>query len=146
MKTPLIMNQLMELPPSFYHKAPDGYSYECEEYKKNLLRIWLLHPDIFSYTTDRVRTIWGFYNPKKDQYFSPIDWENSYKDDDYYDEYKERGLKWDLYIQQYASVHDKDGKYLRDCTYDDWEVCKANGIKVEMLSDEGCEVMGWCDG
>ena len=72
MKTPLIMNQLMELPPSFYHKAPDGYSYECEEYKKNLLRIWLLHPDIFSYTTDRVRTIWGFYNPKKDQYFSPI--------------------------------------------------------------------------
>jgi hypothetical protein len=76
----------------------------------------------------------------------PIDWENLYKDDDYYDEYRERGLKWDLYIQQYASVHDKDGKYLRDCTYDDWEVCKANGIKEEMLSDPGCEVMGWCDG
>lgn len=64
MKTPLIMNQLMELPPSFYHKPPDGYSYECEEYKKNLLRIWLLHPDIFSYTTDRVRTIWGFCKTK----------------------------------------------------------------------------------
>ena len=56
------------------------------------------------------------------------------------------GLKWDLPIQQYASVHDKDGKYLRDCTYEDWEVCKANGIKEEMLSDEGCEIMGWCDG
>ena len=75
MKTPLIMNQLIELPPSFYHKAPDGYSYECEEYKKNLLRIWLLHPDIFSYTTDRVRTIWGFAKYNKDgttTYFSPI--------------------------------------------------------------------------
>ncbi len=67
-------------------------------------------------------------------------------DDEYYAEYREKGLKWDLYIQQYASVHDKDGKYLRDCTYDDWEVCKANGIKEEMLSDEGCEIMGWCDG
>ena len=56
-----------------------------------------------------------------------IDWD--IWDDEYYAEYKEMGLKWDLPIQQYASVHDKDGKYLRDCTYDDWEVCKANGIK-----------------
>ena len=64
MKTPLMMNQLMELPPSFYHNAPEGYSYECEEYKKNLLRIWLLHPDVYSYTTDSVRTIWGFCKTK----------------------------------------------------------------------------------
>tara|TARA_B100001142_G_scaffold32960_1_gene29267 strand:- start:145 stop:528 length:384 start_codon:yes stop_codon:yes gene_type:complete len=74
----------------------------------------------------------------------PIDW-NIWNDDDDL-EMRDKGFKWDFHIQQYASVHTKDGKYLRDCTYEDWEVCKANGIKEEMLSDPGCEIMGWCDG
>ena len=51
------------------------------------------------------------------------------------------GIKWDLCVT-YASVHDKDGKYLRDCTYEDWEVCKANGIKEEMFRAEGREILG----
>ena len=73
-----------------------------------------------------------------------IDWDIWNDDDDL--EMRDKGFKWDFYISQYVSVHDKDGKYLRDCTYEDWEVCKANGIKEEMLSDPGCEIMGWCNG
>ena len=73
-----------------------------------------------------------------------IDWDIWNDEDDL--EMRDRGFKWDFLITQYASVHDKDGKYLRDCTYEDWEVCKANGIQEEMLEDEGCVIMGWCDG
>ena len=74
----------------------------------------------------------------------PIDWDIWDGEDDL--EMRDKGFKWDFYVVQYASVHDKDGKYIRDCTYENWEVCKANGITEEMLDDEGCVIMGWCDG
>ena len=63
---------MMELPVDFVHDAPEGYSYEVEEFKRNVISIWLLHHQIFSYTSDPVRTIWGFYNTKKREYFAPI--------------------------------------------------------------------------
>ena len=84
------------------------------------------------------------YELDKETDVEAIDWDIWNDDDDL--EMRDKGFKWDFYIQQYVSVHTKDGKYLRDCTYEDWEVCKANGIKEEMLSDPGCEIMGWCDG
>ena len=84
------------------------------------------------------------YELDKETDVEAIDWDIWNDDEDL--EMRDKGFKWDFYIQQYASVHTKDGKYLRDCTYEDWEVCKANGIKEEMLSDPGCEIMGWCDG
>lgn len=56
----------------FPHEAPEGYSYEVREFKRNVLSIWLRHSYPYSYTSDTVYTIWGFYNTKKQCYFSPI--------------------------------------------------------------------------
>lgn len=50
----------MELPIDFPHKAPKGYSYEVTQFKRNVTAIWLRHHAFYSYTTDPVRTIWGF--------------------------------------------------------------------------------------
>jgi hypothetical protein len=55
----------MELPPDFPHNAPDGFKYEVSQFKSNVLAIHLLHPDVYSYTSDPVRTIWGFVKTKK---------------------------------------------------------------------------------
>jgi hypothetical protein len=58
----------------FPHKAPKGYSYEFEkDFKRNITAIWLHHHCKYDYNLGKpVRTIWGFYNYKKKQYFSPI--------------------------------------------------------------------------
>ena len=62
----------MNLPDGFPHKPPQGYSYEVKEHKRNMVGIWLRNHTIFSYTSDPVRTIWGFYNTKKGCYHAPI--------------------------------------------------------------------------
>ena len=59
-------------PPDFTHKAPEGYSYEYTSFKRNVTAIWLRNHSTFSYTSDPVRTIWGFYDSKKRKYYSPI--------------------------------------------------------------------------
>jgi hypothetical protein len=56
----------------FPHKAPEGYSYEFEEYNTRLTAVWLRHHNTYSYTTKSIRSIWGFYSSKKKQYFAPI--------------------------------------------------------------------------
>jgi len=57
----------------FPHTAPNGYSYEYEEFKTNVIAIWLLCHMRFDYNNGvPTRTIWGFYNTKKKQYFAPI--------------------------------------------------------------------------
>jgi len=63
---------MIELPPDFVHTAPDGYSYEVREFKRNVIAIWLRNHSEFSYTSDPVSTIWGFYNSKKLEYYAPI--------------------------------------------------------------------------
>ena len=55
----------------FPHKPPEGHSYETKNFTSNIFSIWLHHPNIYSYTSDRVSTIWGFYNTKKRCYYSP---------------------------------------------------------------------------
>ena len=55
-----------------FHPTPDGYSYEVSPFKRNIVSIWLHHPDIYSYTPNRVSTIWGFFNTKTRQYHAPI--------------------------------------------------------------------------
>ena len=55
----------MNLPDGFPHKAPAGYSYEVRDFKRNVVSIWLQHHASFSYTSDPVYTIWGFYDTKK---------------------------------------------------------------------------------
>ena len=63
----------MELPPTFVHNPPKGYSYEIMPHKRNLLSIWICNHSKFSYTDDSpVRSIWGFYNTKEHQYIAPI--------------------------------------------------------------------------
>ena len=56
----------------FTHKAPDGYSYEFKEHKRGVIAIWLRNHATFSYTSDPVRTIWGFFDGKKGYYYAPI--------------------------------------------------------------------------
>ena len=62
----------MKLPSSFPHEPPEGYHYEVEKFKRNVVSIWLHHPDHFTYTNDPVRTIWGFFDTKKECYYAPI--------------------------------------------------------------------------
>ena len=64
---------MIELPVDFPHSAPEGYSYEVEEFKRGVQSIWLVHHKKYVYAEDKtVRTIWGFYKPKSRQYFAPI--------------------------------------------------------------------------
>jgi hypothetical protein len=58
--------------PEFPHRAPDGYSYEFRQFNTRLISIWLVHSFPYSYTTKTVRSIWGFFNPKKNEYYAPI--------------------------------------------------------------------------
>lgn len=56
----------------FPHVPPDGYSYQFEQFNKSLISIWLIHSFPYSYTNKTVRSIWGFYSPKKKEYYAPI--------------------------------------------------------------------------
>ena len=66
------MMNLLELPPDFIHDPPKGFSYEVKPHKSNVVAIWLLHHRKYCYSSDPVRTIWGFYNTKKRCYFAPV--------------------------------------------------------------------------
>jgi hypothetical protein len=57
----------------FPHKPPKGYSYEQVDFKRNVIAIWIHNHRQFSYNGGGVtRSIWGFYNTKTKEYFSPI--------------------------------------------------------------------------
>ena len=62
----------MNLPSDFPHQPPKGFTYETKPFKRNVVAIWLHHPDDFVYSTDRIFTIWGFYDTKKGCYYAPI--------------------------------------------------------------------------
>lgn len=63
----------VELPTSFFHSAPDGYYYEAEEFKRNVISIWLCNTYKFVYNNGiEIRTIHSFYNTKTREYFAPI--------------------------------------------------------------------------
>jgi len=56
----------------FPHKPPEGYSYEQVSFKSNVIAIWIHNHSKFSYNGGGVtRSIWGFYNTKTKEYFSP---------------------------------------------------------------------------
>ena len=57
----------------FPHKAPQGYYYEFEEFKRGVIAIWLYCNRKFDYNNGApTRTIWGFYKSKTREYFAPI--------------------------------------------------------------------------
>ena len=62
----------MELPHDFPHQPPEGYSYEVEHFRTNMVAIWLRHHYDYVYSDSSVRTIWGFWNSKKRQYIAPV--------------------------------------------------------------------------
>ena len=62
----------VEVPPLPY-SAPKGYYYHYEEFKKNIISIWLCNTRKFIYNDGApTRTIHSFYNTKTREYFAPI--------------------------------------------------------------------------
>ena len=63
----------MELPSSFFHSPPDGYYYKAEEFKRNVISIWLYNTRKFVYNGGaETRTIHSFYDTKTREYFAPV--------------------------------------------------------------------------
>ena len=63
----------LSLPESFKHTAPEGYSYEVEEFKRNIIAIWIRNHYQFVYNDGvSARSIWGFFNTKTQSYHVPI--------------------------------------------------------------------------
>ena len=57
----------------FFHVAPENYSYDFEEFKSNVVRIWINSHRKFDYNNGTpVRSVWGFYNSKKREYYAPV--------------------------------------------------------------------------
>jgi hypothetical protein len=64
---------IVELPSTFCHSPPQGYFYEAEEFKKNVVSIWLCNTRKFVYNGGaQTRTIHSFYNTKTGEYFAPV--------------------------------------------------------------------------
>ena len=67
------MKLSVDLIPQFTHKAPEGYRYEVEEFKRGVFSIWLHCNRKFDYNMGKpTRTIWGFYSYKKCEFYSPV--------------------------------------------------------------------------
>ncbi len=57
----------------FTHKTPKGYSYEFEQFKRNVVAIWIRNHSEFSYNGGApIKSIWGFYNSKTREYHAPV--------------------------------------------------------------------------
>jgi hypothetical protein len=59
--------------PEFPHKAPKDYSYEFEQFNASTIRIMLRCNRKFDYNLGAsTATVWGFYKPKKQVYYAPV--------------------------------------------------------------------------
>lgn len=64
---------MIELPPDFHHEPPTGYRYQVVQKDASTVAIWTICNPGFVYNGGNdIRCIWGFYNTKKRQYHSPI--------------------------------------------------------------------------
>ena len=67
------LSQSLELPSDFPHSPPDNYKYKVIRKNSSLLSIWTVYQREFIYNNgDESACIWGFYNPKKREYYAPI--------------------------------------------------------------------------
>lgn len=67
------MNPSIDIIPQFLHKAPKGYSYEVNEFKRGIFAIWLCCSHHFNYNGGKPsKSIWGFYNYKECKFYSPV--------------------------------------------------------------------------
>ena len=61
--------------PEFPHKAPKNYSYVFEKHNNRFIRIDLECNRQFDYNLGKsTRTVWGFYSPKRREYYAPINY------------------------------------------------------------------------
>ncbi len=57
----------------FPHNPPEGYSYEFRQHNTRIISIWLRHHQFYNYKLgESIKTIWGFYSSKKNEYYAPI--------------------------------------------------------------------------
>jgi hypothetical protein len=64
---------MIELPLSFIHLPPEGYSYEVLPHKGNIIGIWSNSTYRFLCCNGMPsHCIWGFYNTRTEQYLAPI--------------------------------------------------------------------------
>ena len=56
----------------FPHVPPKGYSYEYDTPSRGVIRIWIVNHYQFSYTSEQVKSVWGFYKPSTKKYYAPI--------------------------------------------------------------------------
>ena len=57
----------------FPHIAPEGCYYETQQFKSNVISIWLCNNRKFDYNLgEPTKTIWGFWSSKKRAYYAPI--------------------------------------------------------------------------
>lgn len=54
------------------HTAPKHYFYTITDHNTRFWRVDLHHPDRYSYTTEKVSTIWGFISKTNAQIYSPV--------------------------------------------------------------------------
>lgn len=58
---------------NFPHTPPKGYSYYFQQFSRTLIAVWLTHHALYDYNLGKpVKTIWGFYSPKRKEYYAPI--------------------------------------------------------------------------
>ena len=63
---------MYNLPSDFPHDPPKNYTYEVEEFRRNILRIWCCNHSQFTYNGGGpAQTVWGFYNIKRRVYHAP---------------------------------------------------------------------------
>lgn len=98
----------------------------------------------FMFLTDEVAQKYGIKcGDSLNDDANPIDWD-VWNDEG--ETWKEEGYKWHFEIMQCAGVYDEDGDQIKGPWEDDEDVYIMNGIIKEMLDEDGCEVMSWCDG
>lgn len=57
----------------FPHQPPKGMTYEQIDFKRNVIAIWIRYQRKFDYNLGKsVACIWGFYNTKTKEYYSPV--------------------------------------------------------------------------
>lgn len=56
----------------FPHVPPKGYSYQFEAFKRGVIRVWIHNHAEFSYTSEQVKSVWGFYKTKTKEYHAPV--------------------------------------------------------------------------
>jgi hypothetical protein len=59
----------------FFHKEPEGYEYYIDSFNASTKRIWIINNTrefVYKEGKGQPRSVWGFYKPKSNKYYAPI--------------------------------------------------------------------------